>query len=220
MASAPGGVGLLLKRCLAVSVAPFTTVEDDSYIASRVREVVGRNLRPAVDALLRDASGTLPRSTGRRVTIKTPAEMRADDDRAARVSSASVRSRRSWSSAASLARVWTRLSRARRATLDVSTRRLARTCEGAPRVSLIGPRLITRREHSWAEFPVSAPRASLSSGLPSSVVGSERCRDRTTKIHTHFSRARVARILPTHDPSRNVRLSTMNGQRSRNETTG
>jgi hypothetical protein len=157
MASAPGGVGLLLKRCLAVSVAPFTTVEDDSYIASRVREGVGRNLRRAVDALLRDALGTLPRSTGRRVTIKTPAEMRADDDRAARVSNASVRSRRSWSSAASLARVWTRLSRARRAPLDVSTRRLARTCEGAPRVSSIGPRLMTRREHSWAEFRLMRP---------------------------------------------------------------
>ena len=38
---------------------------------SRVREVVGRNLRLAVDALLRDASGTLPRGTGRAVTIKT-----------------------------------------------------------------------------------------------------------------------------------------------------
>lgn len=38
---------------------------------SRVREVVGRNLHLAVDALLRDASGTLPRGTGRTVTIKT-----------------------------------------------------------------------------------------------------------------------------------------------------
>ena len=38
---------------------------------SRVREIVGRNLRLAVDALLRDASGALPRETGRTVTINT-----------------------------------------------------------------------------------------------------------------------------------------------------
>ena len=41
------------------------------------------------------------------------------------------------------------------ATLDVSTRRLARTCEGAPRVPSIGRRLMTRQEHPWAEFPVN-----------------------------------------------------------------
>ena|SRR2546425_1447560 len=36
-----------------------------------VREVVRRNLRLAVDALLRDASGGLPRGTGRTVLVKT-----------------------------------------------------------------------------------------------------------------------------------------------------
>ncbi len=36
-----------------------------------VRDVVGKNLRLAIDALLRDASGTLPRGTGRTVAIKT-----------------------------------------------------------------------------------------------------------------------------------------------------
>src|SRR5437660_9903958 len=36
-----------------------------------VRDVVDKNLRLAIDALLRDASGMLPRSTGRTVAIKT-----------------------------------------------------------------------------------------------------------------------------------------------------
>jgi hypothetical protein len=36
-----------------------------------VRDVVGQNLRLAIDALLRDASGTLPRGTARTVAIKT-----------------------------------------------------------------------------------------------------------------------------------------------------
>ena len=37
----------------------------------KLGRVLGRNLRLAVDVLLRDASGALPRSTGRTVAIKT-----------------------------------------------------------------------------------------------------------------------------------------------------